>query len=62
MPRSDSVSAEEVARLREKGMDVIVLTPAQEKDLEQVMQPTVLKAFNASSPDAPKLVEMIRKF
>jgi len=61
MPKSDSVSAEEVARLREKGMDVIVLTPAQEMDLEQVMQPTVLKAFNASSPDAPKLVEMIRK-
>jgi C4-dicarboxylate-binding protein DctP len=61
IPKTDSVDPAEVARLREKGMDVIVLSPEQVKALQQVMQPPVVKAFVASAPDGEKVVEMARK-
>ena len=61
LPKTDSVDPADVVRLREKGMDVVVLTAGQVKVLEQVMQPPVLKAFIASAPDGAKVVEMARK-
>jgi hypothetical protein len=36
-----------------------VLTKAQEKTMAEAMQPAVLKAFSASSPDAARLIELI---
>jgi C4-dicarboxylate-binding protein DctP len=61
MPEGDGIDPDEVAKLRDKGMQVTVLTPAQVKALEPVMQPPVIKVFEASAPDAPKVLEMARK-
>lgn len=61
MPTSDDIAPEEISVLRQKGMTITVLTPEQNKALEAVMQPPVLKAFTELSPDAAKLVEMVRK-
>jgi C4-dicarboxylate-binding protein DctP len=61
LPQGDGIDPAEVAKLRDKGMQVTVLTPAQVKALEPVMQPPVMKAFEASAPDAPKVLEMARK-
>ncbi len=61
LPATADIPAEDVKNLRDKGMEVTVLTPAQEKTMSDAMQPAVLKAFMASSPDAPKLIELINK-
>ena len=47
--------------LRDKGMNVTVLSPAQEKVMADAMQPAVIKAFEASGPDAVKLIGMLKK-
>jgi len=61
MPKSDEIPPERIKVLRDKGMDVTVLTPAQEKVMADAMQPAVIKAFEASGPDAGKLIEMLKK-
>jgi C4-dicarboxylate-binding protein DctP len=61
LPTSDEVAPEDVKRLRDKGMQVTVLTKEQEKALAAVMQPPVIKAFGESSPDGAKLIGMIQK-
>jgi C4-dicarboxylate-binding protein DctP len=61
MPTSDGIDPADVKRLTDAGMNVTVLSPAQQKAIADVMQPAVLKEFSAASPDAPKIVEMIRK-
>ena len=61
IPKSADISAEDVKNLRDKGMTVTVLTPAQEKAMAEAMQPAVLKAFQASSPDAQKLIDLVNK-
>jgi C4-dicarboxylate-binding protein DctP len=60
LPTSDEVAPEDVKRLRDKGMQVTVLTKEQEKALAAVMQPPVIKAFGESSPDGAKLIGMIQ--
>jgi C4-dicarboxylate-binding protein DctP len=62
MPKSDEIPAERITVLRDKGMNVTVLTPEQEKVMADAMQPAVIKAFEASGPDAVKLIEMLKKF
>jgi len=61
MPKSDEIPAARITVLRDKGMNVTVLTPAQEKVMADAMQPAVIKAFEASGPDAGKLIEMLKK-
>lgn len=61
LPKADGLDPAEVAKLRDKGMEVTVLSAAQVKALEAVMQPPVMKVFEASAPDAPKVLEMARK-
>lgn len=61
LPTSDEVAPEEIAVLRQKGMAITVLTPEQNREFEAAMQPPVLKAFTETSPDAAKLVELVRK-
>lgn len=61
IPASAEIPASDVKNLQDKGMAVTVLTPAQEKAMADAMQPAVLKAFLASSPDAPRLVELLDK-
>ena len=61
LPTSDEVAPEDVKRLRDKGMQVTVLTKEQEKALAAAMQPPVIKAFGESSPDGAKLIGMIQK-
>ena len=61
IPKSADIPAEDVKNLRDKGMTVSVLTPAQEKAMAEAMQPAVLKAFQASSPDAQKLIDLVNK-
>jgi len=61
MPKSDEIPAERITVLRDKGMNVTVLTEAQEKVMSDAMQPAVIKAFQASGPDAVKLIEMLKE-
>lgn len=61
IPNSAEIPPADIKALRDKGMDVTVLTPAQEKVMAAAMQPAVMKAFLAASPDAPKLIELINK-
>ncbi len=61
IPASADIPAEDVKNLRDKGMDVTVLTPAQEKVMADAMQPAVLKAFLETSPDAAKVIELVKK-
>jgi C4-dicarboxylate-binding protein DctP len=61
LPKADGLDPAEVAKLRDKGMQVTELTAAQVKVLAPVMQPPVMKAFEGSAPDAPKVLEMARK-
>ena len=61
LPTGDGIPAASIQRLRDKGMTVVVLDKTQEKALADAMQPAVLEAFRASSPDAAKLIELIRK-
>lgn len=61
MPAGDDIPAADIKALRDKGMNVTVLNKAQQKTLENVMQPAVIKEFNASTPDGAKLIEMINK-
>jgi C4-dicarboxylate-binding protein DctP len=60
MPADDEIPAEHLQQLREKGMNVTALSAAQKKVMADAMQPAVIKAFSASSPDAPRLLELIR--
>lgn len=60
MPADDEIPAEHLQQLRDKGMNVTALSAAQKKVMADAMQPAVIKAFSASSPDAPRLLELIR--
>jgi len=61
IPASAEIPAADVKNLRDAGMNVTVLTPAQQKAMSDAMQPAVLKAFLASSPDAAKLIDLVDK-
>ncbi len=61
LPKSDDIPADDIKALRDKGMNVTVLTKAQEKAMAEAMQPAVIKDFNEASPDGAKLIELIRK-
>ncbi|MGH8706446.1 MAG: TRAP transporter substrate-binding protein DctP [Burkholderiales bacterium] len=60
MPADDEIPAEHLQQLREKGMNVTALSAAQKKVMAAAMQPAVVKAFSESSPDAPRLLDLIR--
>jgi len=60
MPKTDAIPPEHLQQLRDKGMHVTELSAAQKKVMAEAMQPAVLKAFSASSPDAPRLLELIK--
>jgi len=61
LPESNEPAPREIAVLREKGMTISVLTPEQNKALQEVMQPPVLKAFGETTSDAPKVLELVRR-
>jgi C4-dicarboxylate-binding protein DctP len=61
LPASGDIPPEQIKQLRDKGMNVTVLTRAQEKVMADAMQPAVLKNFLAASPDSAKLIELINK-
>lgn len=60
-PAVDEVDPEDIKRLQDKGMTVVVLNKAQEKVLSAAMQPAVIKAFTESAPDGAKLIELVKK-
>jgi C4-dicarboxylate-binding protein DctP len=60
IPAADGIPAADIQVLREKGMNVTVLTKAQEKTMADAMQPAVIKAFIEASPDGARLIEMLR--
>jgi C4-dicarboxylate-binding protein DctP len=61
IPASAEIPASDIKNLRDSGMNVTVLTPAQQKAMSDAMQPAVLKAFLASAPDAAKLIDLVNK-
>jgi C4-dicarboxylate-binding protein DctP len=61
MPKDDEIPAEHLQQLRDKGMNVTALSAAQKPLLADAMQPAVIKAFSLTSPDAPKLLDLLNK-
>lgn len=61
IPDSDDISPRDLQNLRDKGMNVTVLTKEQERAMAAVMQPAVIKAYSDSAPEGAKLVELIKK-
>lgn len=61
LPKNDQISPALISELREKGMQITVLDPAQQKALSDVMQPAVVKAFKASASDGEKIIELINQ-
>lgn len=61
IPATDDIPEADIKALRDNGMIVTVLTRAQQKAVADYMQPAVIKAFDESTPDGAKLIEMIRK-
>lgn len=61
LPTTDDIPEADIKALRDKGMNVTVLSKAQQKAVADVMQPAVIKDFIESSPDAARLIELIRK-
>ena len=61
IPAQDGIPPEHAQQLRDKGMNVTVLSKAQEKTMADAMQPAVIKAFIEASPDGARLIEMMRK-
>lgn len=60
IPKAAGIPAAGIQRLRDKGMNAVVLTPAQEKAMAEAMQPEVKKAFMSSTgPDGIKLLQII---
>ncbi|MEY8875701.1 MAG: TRAP transporter substrate-binding protein DctP [Leptothrix sp. (in: b-proteobacteria)] len=61
LPDTDDIPPELIKQLRDKGMNVTVLNKVQQKAVADVMQPAMIKAFNDSTPDGAKLIELINK-
>jgi C4-dicarboxylate-binding protein DctP len=61
IPAADGIPEAHIQQLRDKGMNVTVLSKAQEKTMAEAMQPAVIKAFIEASPDGARLIEMMRK-
>ena len=61
LPKGDEIPPEHLQQLRDKGMNVTELSATQKKVMAEAMQPAVIKAFTASSPDAARLLELIDK-
>lgn len=61
IPAADGIPEAHIQQLRDKGMNVTVLSKAQEKVMADAMQPAVIKAFIEASPDGARLIEMMRK-
>jgi len=61
IPAQDGIPEAHIQQLRDKGMNVTVLSKAQEKVMADAMQPAVIKAFIEASPDGARLIEMMRK-
>jgi C4-dicarboxylate-binding protein DctP len=58
--KTDSVPAEDIRVLNEKGMKAVVLTKAQEKAMADAMQPAVKKEFlRETAPDGVRLLELM---
>jgi C4-dicarboxylate-binding protein DctP len=60
IPTKDGIPAEDLKVLRDKGMQVTELTPAQAKVMADAMQPAVKKEFmSATGTDGIKLLQII---
>lgn len=60
IPTADGIPAADIKALTDKGMQAVVLTPAQEKAMVDAMQPAAKKEFmSATGPDGIKLLQII---
>ncbi|AFK52503.1 TRAP transporter substrate-binding protein DctP [Tistrella mobilis] len=59
IPLTEKTAEDAIRQLQEKGMTIHVQTPEEAAAFEAVMQPPVMEAFKASSPDAAKLVDLV---
>ncbi|MCW5730166.1 MAG: TRAP transporter substrate-binding protein DctP [Alphaproteobacteria bacterium] len=61
IPLTEKTAEDAVKQLRDKGMTLHIQTPEEAKAFKAVMQPPVIDAFKASSPDAAKLIDLANK-
>ncbi len=61
IPLTEATAADAIRELEEAGMKLHMQTPEESKSFEAVMQPPVMKAFKASSPDAEAVIEAVEK-
>ena len=58
---TEETAEEAIGNLRKRKMTLLVQSDAEAEVWRRAMQPPVLEAFKASSPDAPKLLALIDK-
>lgn len=58
---SDAAGSAGPDQLKEKGVQVHIATPEENKALEAVMRPAFDKAFGENDPDSQKLIELLGK-
>lgn len=60
IPATETAAAEALVLLKERGMTLTLHTPAQAAAFSQAMQPPVREEFLKSSPDAKKLMDLLK--
>lgn len=58
---TEQTAEDSIAKLKEKGMKLHIQSAEEVKTFTATMQPPVIEAFKASSPDAGKLIDLVNK-
>jgi C4-dicarboxylate-binding protein DctP len=61
IPLTEQTAEDAIKQLQEKGMKLHLHNAEEAAAFSAVMQPAVMDAFKASSPDAGKLIELVEK-
>jgi C4-dicarboxylate-binding protein DctP len=61
IPLTEATAEAAIGQLRDAGMQLHLQTPEESEAFRAVMQPPVMEAFIASSPDAAALIEAVEK-
>lgn len=61
IPLTEATAADAIKELEQAGMKLHLQTPEESEAFKAVMQPPVMKAFIASSPDAEAIIEAVEQ-
>jgi TRAP-type C4-dicarboxylate transport system substrate-binding protein len=61
IPLTETTADAAIGQLQDEGMKLHIQTPEESEAFRSVMQPPVMEAFIASSPDAAAIIEAVEK-